>query len=255
MTVFHRPQNTKSAAESVEQFCRLVEAHAAEKPDVVCLPEGVTVVGTGKTYADVAEPIPGPTTERLGALARKVNAYVVAGIIERDGTTLYNTAVLLGRDGAFAGKYRKTHLPREEVEGGLTPGDAYPTFRTDFGTVGLMVCWDVQFPEPARALALQGAEILLLPIWGGSEVLAQARAIENSVFLVSSSYDMKTFVVDPAGKVLAEATKDRPVVVAEIRLDRPLLQPWIGDMKTRTWKERRPDIPVEPRRGGGKEPR
>ncbi len=79
---------------------------------------------------------------------------------------------------------------------------------------------------------------------GGSDVLARARAIENHVFLVTSSYDMKTFIVDPAGNVLAEATGEKPVVTAELRLDRKIVQPWLGDMKARTWKERRPDIPV-----------
>jgi predicted amidohydrolase len=244
MTVFHRPRGTASAAQSVEEFCRLVEGAAAQKPDVICLPEGITVVGTPKSYWEVSEAIPGPTTARLGTLARKLNSYVVAGIYERAGSVLYNTAVLIDRQGGVVGSYRKTHLPREEVEAGITPGDTYPVFQTDFGKVGLIVCWDLQFPEPTRAMALQGAEVVLLPIWGGSDVLARARAIENHVFLVTSSYDMKTFIVDPAGAVLAEATGEQPVVTAELRLDRKIVQPWLGDMKARTWKERRPDIPV-----------
>jgi predicted amidohydrolase len=245
MTIYHRPSETGSAARSVQEFCHLIEAAAIEKPDIVCLPEGITVVGTGKSYAEVSEPVPGPTTQTLGALAKKLRCYIVAGLYERAGEVIYNTAVLIGRSGEVVGTYRKTHLPREEVEAGLTPGDSYPVFQTDFGKVGLMICWDVQFPEPARAMALQGAEILLLPIWGGSEVLARARAIENHVFLVSSSYDMKTFIVNPAGEVLAEATEQHPAAVAEVSLDRKIVQPWLGDMKERTWKERRPDIPVE----------
>jgi predicted amidohydrolase len=158
---------------------------------------------------------------------------------------VFNTAVLIDREGKLAGMYRKTHLPREEWEAGLTPGNDYPVFNTDFGKVGLIVCWDVQFPEPARAMALKGAELLLLPIWGGSEVLARARAIENHVFLVSSTYDMRSFVVDPTGAVLAEATDKSPIATAELQLDQQFLQPWLGDMKHRTWKERRADIPVE----------
>ncbi len=244
LTVFNRPRGTRSAAESVEQFCRLVEGAAAQRPDIVCLPEGITVVGTGKDYAEVSETIPGPTTQRLGELARKLNSHVAAGIYERAGSRVYNTAVLLGRKGELVGAYRKTHLPREEWEKGITPGDRYPVFETDLGKVGLMICWDLQFPEPARALAAQGAEILLLPIWGGSEVLARARAIENSVFLVSSTYDMRSFIVDPAGQVLGEALPDAPVVCAELRLGRPIYQPWLGNMKTRAWKERRPDLAV-----------
>jgi predicted amidohydrolase len=245
VTIYHRPSGTHSAAESVAEFCRLMEQSASRRPDVICLPEGVTVVGNGKSYPEVAEPVPGPTTATLGALARQLHCYVVAGLYERVGKVIYNTAVLIDRQGEVAGRYRKTHLPREEVEGGLTPGDSYPVFRTDFGKVGLMICWDVQFPEPARALALKGAELILLPIWGGSDVLARARAIENHVYLVSSSYDMKTFIVDPTGATLAEATPDQPIALAEIDLDRKLLQPWLGDMKPRTWKERRPDIPIE----------
>jgi predicted amidohydrolase len=246
ITVFHRPRGTKSAADSVEQFCQLVRQSAAiHRPDLVCLPEGITVVGTGKTYWEVGEPIPGPATERLSSLARETHSYVVAGIYEREGDLLYNTAVLVGRDGKLVGKYRKTHLPREEWEAGITPGESYPVFQTDFGKVGLIVCWDVQFPEPSRAMARQGAEILLLPIWGGNETLAKARAIENHVFLLSSSYDMKTFIVDPTGSVLAEATAEQPVAFAELPLDRKYYQPWLGDMKHRTWKERRPDIPVD----------
>jgi predicted amidohydrolase len=247
VTVAHRPRGTSGPAASVEEFCKVAESAAGAKPDVICLPEGITLAGTNKSYADVAESLPGPTMKRLGELAKSLNAWVVAGIYERVGPAIYNTAVLIDRKGALAGKYRKTHLPREEVEGGLTPGDSYPTFETDFGRVGLMICWDVQFPEPARALALQGAEVLLLPIWGGSEILAKARAIENHVFLVSASYDMKTFVVDPSGAVLAEASTGSPTAIAEMALDRKIVQPWLGDMKARTWKERRGDIPLPAR--------
>ncbi|MFN3650953.1 MAG: carbon-nitrogen hydrolase family protein [Armatimonadota bacterium] len=243
-TVYLRPHGTGSAAGSVEAFCRTVEAGAEEKPDIVCLPEGVSVVGTGKSYAEVAEPVPGPTTQRLAALAKRLGSYVVGGLYEREGPVIYNTAVLIGRGGELVGKYRKTHLPREEVDAGLTPGNDYPVFDTDFGRVGLIICWDVQFPEPSRAMAAKGAELLLLPIWGGSEIVTRARAIENHAYLVSSSYDMKSFVVAPDGEVLTEATKQRPFAVTEIDLDRKILQPWLGDMKPRTWRERRADLPV-----------
>lgn len=247
LTVFHRPRNSRSAAESVEQFCRLVESAATNPVDLVCLPEGITVVGTGKSYVEVSESVPGPTTHRLGAVARKLGAYVVAGLYERIGKVVFNTAVLIDRKGELLGCYRKTHLPREEWERGITPGDHYPVFETDFGRLGILICWDLQFPEAARALALQGAEVICLPIWGGSEVLARARAIENCLFLVSATYDMRSFIVDPAGRVLAEATSQQPVAMAPLYLDRPIYQPWLGDMKTRTWKERRADLPLPSR--------
>ena len=244
LTVYLRPRNTKAP---VDEFCALVEAAKNQKPDVVCLPEGITVVGTQKTYADVSEPVPGPTCTKLGGLARKLNTWIVAGIYERDGKIVYNTAVLIDRKGALAGKYRKTHLPREEWEAGITPGKDYPVFDTEFGKVGLAICWDVQFPEPCRAMAIKGAEMIFLPIWGGSETLAKARAIENHIFLITSSYDMKSFIVDPTGTVMAEATREKPVALATLNLDQKYFQPWLGDMKTRTWKERRPDIPLEAR--------
>src|SRR5260370_39752315 len=89
--------------------------------DVILFPEGITVVGTGKSYAEVAESIPGPTTASLAELARKRSSYVVAGIYEREGPAVYNTAVLLNRAGDVMGKYRKVYLPRQEIENGLTP--------------------------------------------------------------------------------------------------------------------------------------
>lgn len=241
-TVFHRPRGTKSPAESVEQFCSIVETNDPGGLDFVCLPEGITVVGTGKTYVEVSEQIPGPTTERLARLAQKIRAYVVAGIYEREKNLVYNTAILIDRKGKLIGKYRKTHLPREEWEAGITPGDAYPVFETEFGKVGIMICWDLQFPEPSRMLSAKGAQIIFLPIWGGNEILARARAIENSIFLVSSTYDMRSFIIDPVGNVLCEATKEKPFEWTTIDLKRIYYQPWLGNMKTRTWKEWRPEL-------------
>jgi predicted amidohydrolase len=241
-TVFHRPRNTAGPAASVEEFCRLVESNAGLRANLVCLPEGITVVGTGKSYAEVAESIPGPTTRRLGELAAKLRTHVVAGVYERIGAVVFNTSVLVGPAGEMLGIYRKTHLPQEEVEAGLTPGDYFPVFDTAIGRVGMMICWDVQFPEVARRLALNGAEILALPIWGGSEVLARARAIENHAYLVSATYDMRSFIVDPAGQVLAEATAAKPIVAAEVRPGENIYQPWLGDMRWRTWRERRGDL-------------
>jgi predicted amidohydrolase len=244
MTVDHRPRGLSSAAANVDSFASVVRRAADQKPDILCLPEGMTVVGTGKSYVDVSEPVPGPTTEKLGALARELRSYIVAGLYERVGPAVYNTAVLIDRAGKLAGTYRKTHLPREEWEAGITPGETYPIFQTDFGKIGLLICWDVQFPEPWRALGLQGAELVLLPIWGGNETLLRARAIENHAFVVSSGYDIKSCVVTPDGKIAAEATKQAPAVTVAINLDAKIYQPWLGDMRTRTWKERRGELPA-----------
>jgi len=237
-----RPNQTHSAAESVGQFLETVEATVRGKTDVILLPEGITVVGTGKTYAEVAETIPGPTTVRLGELARKRSSYVAAGIYEREGAAIYNTAVLIDRAGNVEGKYRKVYLPREEIEAGLTPGSDYPVFRTDFGTVGLMICYDVFFADPARALATKGAEVILMPIWGGDETLAKARAIENKVFLVASGYDHPTYIMDPNGEMLSVARNRGSAAVASADLNKRYMDQWLGDMHGHRMKELRLDV-------------
>jgi len=205
------------------------------------------MVGNNKPFTAVAEPLPGPTTESLGKLARGKKAYVVAGVYEREGVALYNTAVLIDRAGTLIGKYRKVYLPRDEIDGGLTPGNDYPVFRTDFGKVGMMICWDVQYADPARALALRGAEMILMPIWGGNETLAKARAIENRVFLVSSGYDHPTAILDPDGEVLAIAREQGKAAVATLDLNRRYLDSWNGDLRQLFMKELRLDVNVDPR--------
>lgn len=239
-TVHYRPTRERSATENLEHFARLIGEAAESGADVVCLPEALTLPGSDRSYVEASEPIPGPTTQFLSAVARKHGVYIVAGILERDGAVVYNTAVLLGRDGELVGTYRKVSLPREEIDGGITPGDAFPTFDTDFGRIGIMICWDVSFPEPARALALAGAEVIFMPIWGGNTLLARARAVENQVYLVTSSYDMETGVFDQEGALLAEASDREPVVVVEVDLARRKHWPWLGDFRSRIPREMPP---------------
>jgi len=244
-TVNCYPRDNAESAESVEEFCAVAAEAGGKGCDIVCLGEGVNLAGVrGARYPDIAEPIPGPTTRRLGDVAREWNMYIVAALGERDGEAVYNTAVLIGRDGNVIGKYRKVQLPREEIESGVTPGDAWPVFDTDFGRIGMMVCWDVQYAEPARALAFQGAEIIFVPIWGGNEILTRARAIENQVHVVSCGYGIASTIYDPWGNLLAEA-KERPsVAIAEIDLNERHPDPWLGDMRNRFFRELRTDIPV-----------
>jgi predicted amidohydrolase len=235
--VHHRPRGSQSPQENLEQFAALIDEAAGKKADIVCLPEGITVVGTGKQYAEVAEPVPGPTTEFLGRKAAQHKLYLVAGLYERDGKVIYNTSVLLGRDGRLAGKYRKVCLPREEIDAGITPGQDYPVFDTDFGRVGMMICWDVFFPEVARKLAAQGAEVILMPIWGGQELLARARAQENQLHLVASGYDFRTAIFDRGGDTLVQAETERAVIVTQVDLNERRLWPWLGDWRSRIWRE------------------
>jgi predicted amidohydrolase len=239
-TIAYKPRDSKSSAENLEKFAQLIAKAADQKADIVCLPEGITLVGTDLNYISASEPIPGSSSQLLGELARKYHLYIIAGILERAGDVVYNTSVLIDKTGNVAGKYRKMSLPREEIDGGVTPGDSLPVFDTDFGRIGMMICWDVSFPETARTLAQKGAEVIFMPIWGGNLTLAKARAIENQVYLVSSSYDMKTAVFDQEGEVMKEATKDDPVIVVDVDLNKQKLWPWLGDYKNRIASETPP---------------
>ena len=232
-TVFLKPYKSSGPEENREKFGKLVAEAAAKKADIVCLPEALTLPGTGLNYVSASEPVPGPSTEFFGELARKYHMYIVAGILERSGPDVFNTAVLIDREGRLAGKYHKLCLPREEIEGGITPGDSVPVFDTDFGRIGLMICWDESFPEVARALAMKGADVILMPIAGGNITLTKARAIENQVYLVSSTYDMISAVFDQEGNILSQASDKDRVVVSEVDLNKQLLWPWIGDLKNR----------------------
>ena len=200
--MFSRVPWGESPQDNLDQFVQYIQDAADKNADIVCLPEAITKVGTDMDYITASESVPGPSTDFLGKLASRYNLYIVAGILERDGPVVYNTAVLLDRQGNLAGKYRKTSLPREEISGGITPGDALPVFDTDFGRIGMIICWDSTFPEQARTLAQKGAEVIFLPIAGGFLTLVRARAIENQVYIVSSSYDMKSAVFDLEGIII-----------------------------------------------------
>jgi len=232
-TIHHRPRNSSSSLENLQQFAEYIKIASEKKADIVCLPEAVTLIGTGKTYVECSESVPGQTTDFLGKVARENNIYIVAGILEREGPVVYNTALLIDKGGNLAGKYRKVSVPREEYDGGVTPGNAIPVFETEFGRIGMMICWDSQFPEVARMLAWKGAEVIFVPIWGGNLTVVKTRAIENQIYLVTSSYDMQSAVFDLEGNLIAEATDEEAVAVIEVDLNLQKLWPWLGDFKSR----------------------
>ena len=236
---------------NLKLITEMLDRAGAARPDILLLSEGLNDRWVGP-LEKVSQPIPGSFTRLLSEKARQYGMYIVTSLHEVDDGLIYNTAVLIGRRGEIVGKYRKTHLALEEEENGITSGQEYPVFETDFGKVGLMVCWDYWFPEPARLLRLAGAEMLLLPIAGDGDprhwdVISRARAIDNGVYLVASHTvtESASRIISPVGEVLAETDEHLGVAVADIDLNREYRLLWLsvgaeGEAKSLYIRERHP---------------
>lgn len=248
------PKYPSTTDKNLQFYSDMIVQSGLKGADIICLGEGITLVSTGKTYLEAAETIPGPTSRILGEAAKKAGTYVIAGIYEREGALIYNTAILIDRNGTVAGKYRKTHLPQTEAEGGLTPGDTYPVFKTDFGTIGIEICYDNFFPEVARNLMLNGAEIIFCPIWGDirsmkSEwnAVARTRAIDNAVFFVASMYEPgMSLISDHDGNLMKDEDPSGEFIFSTIDLNMRTFERWLSMKSFGEWKnlfrnERRPE--------------
>ncbi len=195
-------------------------------------------------WCDLAESVPGPTTERLQPLAKKHAMVIVVPVYEREMSGVYyNTAAVLDADGSYLGKYRKTHIPHTSgfwEKFFFKPGNlGYPTFQTRYARIGVYICYDRHFPEGARLLGLHGAEIVFNPsatVKGLSQYLWKleqpAHAVANGYFMACSNrvgteapwnigeFYGSSYFVDPRGQFLATGseTKDE-LVVADMNLD------------------------------------
>ena len=243
-TVHFKPHDGKTPAEKCRSFAPFIRQAAEQDVDLLVLPELLTTYKIEGDRISAAETIPGPSTEYFGGLAKQHDMYIVAGLLERDGHLVYNVAVMIGPDGKVAGKYRKVTLPRGEIEGGITPGDDYPVFETRFGNVGMMVCYDGFFPEVARELSHRGAEVIAWPVWGCNPLLGAARACENHVYVVSSTYTdvssnwMVSAVFGRDGKKLAQADEWGTIAIAEVDLNETMHWHSLGDFRAQIQRHR-----------------
>jgi deaminated glutathione amidase len=226
----------------------LIDEAAGRGARLIALPEYVDYLGPAEGKQDIAEPIPGPTTERFAAKAREHGVYILGGsIVERsdvDGK-FYNTSTLFDPNGDLIATYRKIHLFDIDISGNVSanesskilPGEDVVTAQVDGHMVGLTICYDLRFPELYRMLAVDGAEIIFVPAafteFTGKDhwhTLLKARAVENQCFIVAPGQfgahepnNAKCYghslVVDPWGTFLVDAPNQEGVVVADLDFD------------------------------------
>ena len=238
--------STPEKRENFETAEHLIRDVASARAELVALPELWSCHGLEKVYRENAEPIPGPTTEFLGTLARELGVWLLGGSIlegELGAERLFNTSTFFDPSGELVAVYRKIHLfdvkapDREYLESGLiAPGREIVAAKAGAATLGLSVCYDLRFPELYRLLALEGAEILAVPAaftlhtgkdhW---EILLRARAVENQAYVVApAQWGRKadgrwtygrSMIVDPWGTILVTCPDHDGYALATLDLD------------------------------------
>ena len=253
---------TADKAANVARAERLVRDAAARGAQIICLKEMFNALYFCKSQQsdrfDLAESIPGPTTDAMTRLARELAVVLVVPIFERQAAGVYrNSAAIIDADGSLLGVYRKMHIPDDPLFNEkyyFTPGDA-PGFRvwqTRYATIGVLICWDQWYPEAARITSLMGAQVLFYPTaigwhpseqdeWGPSQVdawrtIQRSHAIANGVYVAAPNrighedepgtdglnFFGRSFIADPFGRYISEADGDEDVLVA--RCDPALIE-------------------------------
>jgi len=251
--------------ENLQTILRATREAAANHADLIVFPE-CSLTGyffsSRQEALPFAETIPGPSTEKLASLCRALKTYVIFGLLEEDNDKLFNAAAFLGPQGLI-GKYRKNHLPFMGVDRFVDTGDhPFQVHRTPIGNIGLLICYDVAFPESSRVLTLLGADILALPTnfpQGRGETiityLVSARAIENRVHVVSAnrvgserggSFAGLSKIVDALGNILGLASQDsEEIIYGEVSLESARQKHVIitpGEYEVDYIRDRRPEL-------------
>lgn len=220
---------------NLQRIEKIAQKASTRDPDIVCFPELVTTgYSLNERWRDLAETVPGPSTERLGRISSQSGFCLIAGMPERDPKTnrIYNSAVLLDPDDGVVGVYRKVHLWGSEREY-FTAGDRFKTYRTKFGTIGIGICYDLEFPEATRIMAIKGADVVFFPSAEMKpfekyiETYVRSRAAENCVFVAFANrigregetiFFGHSQVVSPACSPLARVASSEGFALARIDL-------------------------------------
>jgi 5-aminopentanamidase len=250
-------------ARNLDKCLKFLEKAAGQGIDLLVFPECALNGYVFRSFEEAfqsAEMIPGESINVLTEACQKYRINAVVGLLELDKGKLYNTAVLVSPEG-LVGKYRKTHILCLGVDRFVTPGDGLPVFSLPQCKVGILICYDQRFPEPARVAALKGAQIILNPanLPEGAEAFAnffnQSRACENRLFIVNANrvgeernvrFIGLSQIIDCSGKVLAEGSASaEELLTAEIEPERASVKHIInspGEYEFDLFRDRRPDL-------------
>jgi predicted amidohydrolase len=223
-SVSHRPEKPiEDIAGRLEQAGVFITRAARMGAEIIAFPEIYIQYGMPKeVWREKAEVLPGETCAYIAELARKLGVYIIWPLVERAGDRLYNSSVLIGRQGEIVGVYHKMFPTIGEMDASIVPGTEASVFQTDFGKVGLCICFDLNFRPIVEGLVKNGAEIIFFSSMYRGGLQMQSWAQEFGVYFVSAIDAELGMIVDQSGKALGEATYEA-VICRRINLDRRVL--------------------------------